>query len=164
MSKMIYIEAVSDLNEANQGEASLLPRLFLAGGITNCPDWQSSLISLIDHLPIVVFNPRRANFPYGNKQESEKQILWEAHALKQSDAVSFWFPKETVCPITLFELGAMLQTDKEIITGCHAEYTRLLDLQVQIPLYWKKKHLPDDYLVHDLETLAEKIAHWAESA
>ena len=33
--------------------------LFLAGGITNCPDWQIEAIRLLGNQDIVVANPRR---------------------------------------------------------------------------------------------------------
>ena len=52
---MYYIEA---LQTYNGNEASL----FLAGGITGCPNWQKEIIVKLKDLPLVRFNPRRASF------------------------------------------------------------------------------------------------------
>ena len=50
--------------------------LFLGGGITNCPDWQKELIELLKDTPdLVMFNPRRANFPIHDPNAAEEQIL-----------------------------------------------------------------------------------------
>lgn len=51
-----YIEALTEFN--GQGDA-----IFLAGGISNCPDWQSQMVELLKPSPWIILNPRRANFP-----------------------------------------------------------------------------------------------------
>ena len=51
-----------------------------------------------------------------------------------SDLVVFWFCEETLCPITLFELGKMLGQRKNVIVGSDPEYARLFDLNVQLRL------------------------------
>lgn len=135
------------------------PTLFLAGGITNCPDWQTSLKNLLfsskNSSNLTIFNPRRAD-PFDFSKENEKQILWEFEHLAQSDAVSFWFPKESICPITLFELGTrMIVKEKPVFVGCDPEYSRKPDLLVQIKLY-----RPEIKLVFSLESLQEEIESW----
>ena len=84
----------------------------------------------------MVYNPRRDDFDIGNKDMSKEQIRWEHKYLNQADMISFWFPdcKDSVCPITLYELGYWVNTDKEIIVGAEEDYDRLLDLKVQLDL------------------------------
>lgn len=107
--------------------------LFLAGGITGCPDWQKPASELLlDRTNLIIFNPRRLEWNMENsEEESRKQIVWEHEHLQRSQYVMFWFPHETLCPISLFELGKYLMTDKTLIVGTHPEYQRRLDVVVQ---------------------------------
>lgn len=110
--------------------------LFLAGGITNCPDWQKPIAELLnDRTPLTIFNPRRESWNMDDDaNESKKQIVWEHHHLKISEYILFWFPMETLCPITLLELGKYMMTDKKLIVGTHPDYQRRLDVIVQTRL------------------------------
>ncbi len=149
-----YIEA-PDEYEGNR------PIHFLAGGISNCPDWQQEISDYLQkhHLNAVVVNPRRKNFPMGNIAEGIKQIEWEAKYLKKAHTISFWFPAETMCPITLFELGSWSMTDKKIFVGFHQFYPRRLDLQVQIPL-----RKPGFDFANNIEHLAHQILGYYHSS
>lgn len=72
--------------------------LFIAGGISNCPDWQCDFIRMLSDVDAVAANPRRSgefDASYGREQ-----IAWERTALSRSRCVSFWFPEETLCPIS----------------------------------------------------------------
>lgn len=108
------------------------PILFMAGGITDCWDWQGELVRELERLetPVIAVNPRRENFPMDNQTAGEHQIRWEHRMLEKADIVSFWFPKETLCPITLFELGKYL--DHEPIIGTEYGYKRAMDVRVQV--------------------------------
>lgn len=108
-------------------------KIFLAGGISNCPDWQTPVADqLDDRADLVIFNPRRIAWNMeSNETESKKQILWEYDQLQLSDIILFWFPMETLCPITLLELGKYLVSDKRLVIGTHPEYKRRLDVIVQ---------------------------------
>jgi Nucleoside 2-deoxyribosyltransferase like len=110
------------------------PSLFLAGGITNCPDWQHTAVLGLGGLPITLLNPRRPDFPMGDPEAGIIQIEWEFMALGWADAVLFWFPEETLCPITLYELGAQNMGDKPLFVGTHPDYERKLDVAVQTRL------------------------------
>lgn len=121
---MIYVEAPD--NEITW------PFVFTAGGITGTWDWQAELASRLDHLDLIMVNPRRANFPMGDEEEGKKQIEWEYKMLAKADLISFWFPNETLCPITLFELGKWLHT--EPVVGCETGYERTFDVKVQTQL------------------------------
>ena len=93
---------------------------FLAGGITKCPDWQKKVIQYLgcfntEHL--VLFNPRRENFPINDPSESERQIKWEFEWLNRADILSFYFcNSESPHPITFYELGRHLQRAQDKYT------------------------------------------------
>lgn len=121
-----------------------IPHLvFMAGGITDCPDWQAYYYDLVkDRIPddFVLVNPRRDNFDVRDPSMSDEQIKWEYKWLQRSSIVSFWFPRETLCPITLFELGKELGLQcgpyprKKIVLGVHPYYKRRVDIETQTAL------------------------------
>lgn len=122
---MIYKEAIDP--------EPTYPTLFLGGGITNCPDWQQEICGELQGMDLTVYNPRRADFPIGDPDAAEAQIIWEYKLLEKADAIMFWFPEETLCPITLFELGAHLYS-APLFVGCHLGYARKLDVEIQVGL------------------------------
>lgn len=109
------------------------PSIFLAGTITGTWDWQKVAATfLFNHLrEITVFNPRRKNFNVEDDLD-EEQITWEFNHLKTANLILFWFEKETVGPITLFELGRHFSGN--IIVGCNPDYPRKKDLEIQMGL------------------------------
>lgn len=117
-------------------------RLFLAGGISNCPDWQSEAITLIQRVrswqpnELLIFNPRNPNFNQkAGPNEIRAQVTWEYRALNQyANIYWFWFPKETTCPITLYELGRSTHSTNPILLGSDQEYPRLITLHRQMQL------------------------------
>jgi hypothetical protein len=110
--------------------------LFLAGGITDCPDWQQDLIEKIKDLPdLVVYNPRRKYFPMDDPNESRIQIEWEYEYLRDSDIIIFWFSRGSLNPIVLYELGRWgNSSDKKIIIGLDPQYERKQDVIIQTEL------------------------------
>lgn len=150
---MIYIEA-PQVATVPVGQAAL----FVGGGITGTHEWQSGYIDLLSHLDLLILNPRRAEFNIEDESESEKQIQWEWDALAKSTMVSFWFPSETLCPITLLELGIHLAGDKPIFVGCDQYYQRKLDLEIQCGLY-----RPEIEIVYSIEDLAGQVKRFVES-
>ena len=81
-----------------------------------------------------ILNPRRAVWP-SVRSEQKDQILWEHEGLQDTRLVLFWFPKETLCPITLFELGRWSYGQgKRLIVGAHPEYARRVDLEIQLQM------------------------------
>jgi hypothetical protein len=112
--------------------------LFAAGGISGCPNWQDDFYTLLnDHLPDnwLFINPRRIGDLAGTGDEASFQIEWEHKWLSRSQVVSFWFPEETLCPITLLELGKyMIKYSKDIFVGCHPNYARRFDVIKQLDL------------------------------
>jgi hypothetical protein len=134
---MKYVEAFSPEfpNEYHPqpGEVSL----FLGGGITGCENWQAIITAGLKNNSsddLVVLNPRRANWPMNDPEASTKQIDWEYRHLKLATMIMFWFAPETLCPITLFEYGKWLVGNKPLFVGCHPDYKRKLDVEVQTKL------------------------------
>ena len=131
-----------------------LTSLFLAGGITNCPDWQQDLIKLLkDQDDLVIYNPRRKNFPIHDPNAAKQQITWEYNYLKQCDMISFWFSKGSLNPIVLYELGMHgNSSDRLIFVGMDEEYERKQDVIIQTKLA-----RPEIKVVYSLEDLAKQI-------
>lgn len=129
--------------------------IFLAGGITGCPDWQSEIVGHLRYTDFVLFNPRRADFPIDDPTASEGQILWEYRHLHRADRIAFWFPKDNQagCPIALYELGYWLHSDKPIVVGVEPGYVREKDVRIQTALA-----RPDAPLVSTLTDLAAEIS------
>jgi hypothetical protein len=140
------------------------PRLFIAGGITDCPNWQSDYVKMLDNVDnLITFNPRRDDFNVYDTDRTQKQVEWEFLHLNTADAVSFWFPKEALCPITLYELGYWLAArdavgylEKDVFIGIHPEYKRRIDVEVQVSLA-----RDGITIVSTLEDLAEQISEYA---
>jgi len=84
--------------------------VFLAGGITNCPNWQQRVINELntfeDTDTLCIFNPRRENFPIHDPNASLEQIMWEYKWLERMDIFSMYFCEgESDQPICMYELG-----------------------------------------------------------
>lgn len=121
--------------------------IFLAGGITDCPDWQADAINLLEegispYFRLDVLNPRRANFPIHDPDAAEEQIAWEFDKLTKVSHILFWFPKDTLCPIVLYELGFLMgrkwteddQSTPSVSIGCDPKYERRQDVEIQVKL------------------------------
>lgn len=142
---MIYVEAPHKVEVSKKS-------IFLAGGITDCPDWQKKVVEKIKDLDIVIYNPRRANFDVSDPNALKMQIEWEHEMLKKADVISFWFCKETIQPITLYELGAHTVTSKPLIIGMDKGYERRDDVEIQTKL-----ERPDTKFVYSLKDLSDRI-------
>ena len=139
------------------------PTLFLAGGISNCGDWQAEMIRMLfsrmregTSMPDdgwVLLNPRRASYQ-DTPENARRQIEWEYAHLAVADAVLFWFPKETLCPITLLELGRWSGVAKPLFIGIDPDDARRLDVEVQINL--ARPYVRPVYSLDDLAELVLK--------
>lgn len=120
--------------------------VFLAGGITDCPNWQDDLTEMLrsrdDELdkPIVLLNPRRDDFDVGDATMELQQITWEFDAMSGADMIVFWFNNETLCPIVLYELGMWSNSrNTPIVLGIDPKYKRKRDVLIQTALAKGKK-------------------------
>lgn len=130
--------------------------VFLAGGITDCPDWQKEMIERFKDVDdLVLFNPRRKEFDITNPTMSEQQIEWEHEHLKTANAVLFWFPYHALCPITLFELGAAMSRGATVFVGCHPAYPRYFDVVKQVALERPSVKVRDNFA-----DLVEDVKRW----
>lgn len=140
---MKVVTAIEDY-ELSRDEISV----FLAGGITNCQEWQDKIISLlkdeIDTDKLVVFNPRRKNFPIGDPSASYKQIDWEYRQLERMDIFSMYFAGgESDQPICMYELGRNIirmqnrfpiDWSNRIVVSVESDYKRKQDVLIQTDL------------------------------
>lgn len=140
--------------------------LFLAGGITGCPNWQNEFINKlseawtrIDPSQVVLFNPRRDDFNIKDRSATHEQIKWEYQKLAEADAHLFWFPKETLCPITLFELGKVLMWNKPLFIGTEPGYGRSEDVFEQLQLV-----RPNKPVEKSLDMLVSQVYCWYKEA
>ena len=135
-------------------------KIFLAGGIQQCEDWQSYVISELQSVPdITLYNPRRKNFPIGDKSAAVTQISWEFNHLRDADMIIFWFAKGSLNPIVLYELGLWgNSSDTPIIIGIDPEYERKQDVMIQTQL--ARPEVPiHESMEEMINTLHEIIEH-----
>ncbi len=129
--------------------------LFLAGGVTGCPNWQAEVASALSGAEVTLVNPRRKNFLIADPAESEGQIVWEHRALRLASAILFWFPEESLCPISLYELGAWSMSQKPLFVGVHPQYKRRIDVEIQTRLV-----RPDVGVKYSLTELTAAVERW----
>jgi hypothetical protein len=143
---MQYIEAPSR-------EKAKHVSVFLGGGISGCPDWQSYVVDKLKDKEVTLYNPRRKNFPMDDPTASAGQIKWEYERLRKADVNTFWFCKETLCPIVLFELGSALEREKKIILGMDPDYGRRQDVEIQVGLRrpWTEICYSLDYFIDNIK-------------
>jgi len=100
----------------------------------------------------VLLNPRWEHFPIHDPSAALAQITWEYEHLRVANAILFWFPSETICPIGLYELGAWSMMHKPLFVGVHPDYSRRRDVEIQTSL-----SRPDVGIVYSLEDLAKAV-------
>ena len=146
---MKYIEAINEYKPKNEEKT-----IFIAGGISGTKKWQPELVEMLKNENITIFNPRRKYYK-DSEEAAQEQIAWECKYILKVDAVSFWFPKETLCPITLYELGKISAGNQKIFIGLDPEYKRKLDVECQTRLV-----RPDVQIVYSMEDLAKQIKRY----
>ena len=130
----------------------------MGGGISNCPDWQTEMVKILNGMgsDLTLVNPRSSQFDVKNPERTLKQIRWEYLMLRRCDGIMFWFAKETIQPIVLFELGSHLMVPgKPIFVGMHPEYQRRVDVEIQTGIL-----RPNIEIVYELQALAGQIVAW----
>lgn len=152
----IYVEAPWIVKTPIVGRS-----IFLAGGITGCWNWQDVAKTKLMESQVFdfVINPRREYFDVSDKFQTPIQIKWEYEHLKYSSQIMFWFTADTVQPITLFELGKSIGTDKTIYVGCDPEYPRQQDVVEQLRL-----SRPDIYIWGSLDNMLDFIVSHCDKA
>lgn len=125
-------------------KAQFETKIFLAGGISKCPDWQSQVLDGFKGLDITVFNPRRLEFDLSDHEASRKQIIWEFNRLEEANFFTMYFcNSESDQPICMYELGRNiirfqnrfpLDWPNRIIVSVEEGYKRSNDVFIQTSL------------------------------
>ena len=153
--------------------------LFLAGGITNCWEWQDKVIEMLQNETevnldnLVIFNPRRKDFPIDKPEEAKRQIHWEFEMFEQCDIFSIYFcAGESDQPICMYELGRNIcrmqmrfpmNWDLRSVVTVEDGYKRAKDIRFQTALAcnfaesWIHAHIEDhvDNIIDDYIELDE---------
>ena len=139
--------------------------LFLGGGITNCPQWQKEVLKLLENTDLIVFNPRRENFPIKDPNASFEQIKWEYNHLELCKLILFWFSRGSLNPIVLFEYGKcsyisyhFFQFGKKVFVEIDPEYERKQDVEIQTKLLDPTEKTLK--IVYSLEELTNQIIEY----
>ena len=135
--------------------------VFVGGGITNCADWQADFKARMEErlkesptTDVILYNPRRPDWDINDR--SNDQIVWEFNRIhNDTDVMVFWFAPETMCPITLYELGSVVRSH-QIIVGCHPNYQRRFDVIEQLKLV-----RPDVVVLDSVTDLADATYKFA---
>ena len=147
--------------------SKLVPTVFLAGGITNCYNWQQDVI---DHLKYfekyypalknaIVYNPRRDDFDTLSEEEILEQIKWEHNYLERCNLFTCYFDNsESVQPITLYELGKYSKQKNNVITVVNG-YKRMNDILIQTALDGECCYVrnPGEATTEHARTIAQKV-------
>ena len=93
---------------------------------------------------LVVFNPRRENFPIDDPNAAYEQIAWEFNWLQKMDVFTMYFSEgDSDQPICLYELGRNIMTMMQRFPNDYAErivvsydknYRRAQDVKIQTDL------------------------------
>ena len=79
--------------------------------------------------------------------------------MQKVDCVVFWFPKESLCPISLFELGVVCRDSlKGLIVGMDLEYAKRDIVIEQLKLF-----RPDVNVVSSLLDVMDQMEKFVES-
>lgn len=127
-------------------------KVFLAGGIQRCIQWQDMVISFFTKMEtelnasynkLYLMNPRRADW-LDRPGEDVRQIEWEFDMIERCDLFTMYFAGgESDQPICMYELGRNIEVMKKrfpydwkdrIVITCDASYRRVKDVQIQTRL------------------------------
>ncbi|PIN89552.1 hypothetical protein COU57_05995 [Candidatus Pacearchaeota archaeon CG10_big_fil_rev_8_21_14_0_10_32_14] len=106
---------------------------------------------------LTLINPRRKDYDFNDPNIETQQVEWGFEHLHKARGVSFRFPPQTLCPITLYELGKISVGNKPLFIRVHPDYKRKRDIEIQTGLI-----RPDVKIVHSLDDLVEQIREWGQ--
>ena len=142
--------------------------VFLAGGITNCKEWQKEVIGKLACEDISFFNPRQEHFDITDKNASYKQILWEFERLEKMDIFTMYFCNDdSDQPICMYELGRNIvrmqnrfpsDWEKRIVISVEDGYRRKADVLIQTELATQDKVVVDTNATPNLHAQHIRLA------
>jgi len=136
-------------------------RIFLAGGITGCRDWQKECIEQLDKIlynndehNVLIYNPRRDKWDMNDPSAGRRQIDWEFQNLERMDIFSMYFCTSdmSVGPICFYELGRYIcrmqmrfpnSWQKRIVISTDHGYSRTEDV------YWQSRLAGDGIRINN---------------
>ena len=106
--------------------------IFLAGSIEmdKAEEWQLKVIQEFSDIEgINILNPRRKNWDSTWEQtitnpQFKEQVVWELEGLESADFIFFYFQPGTYSPITLMELGYVVEDGGDIFVCCPEGFWR----------------------------------------
>jgi nucleoside 2-deoxyribosyltransferase len=115
--------------------------VFLAGSIEmgKAVKWQSRMASLLQHLPISVYNPRRGHWdpkatPEAKNKDFRHQVEWELNALEEASVICFFFDHDTMSPVTMCELGLWAASGK-VVVCCNKQFWKSGNIHIVCERY-----------------------------
>lgn len=138
--------------KVNETDAEWKYSVFLAGTIEmgNSIDWQAKAIRRLRDLPINIYNPRRIVAPDENL--ITEQINWELDSIAKCEFIFMHLAKDTISPISLYELGMLQCRDgnsKSIVVACDPQYTRKTNVKVTLQHHFFGN--PNIHFTHSFE-------------
>ncbi|GAB1315465.1 hypothetical protein MFIFM68171_05675 [Madurella fahalii] len=118
-----------------------LKSVFLAGTTsgTSGPSWRERLAAALSDLPVIVFNPFRADWDSSWREDVtfapfQEQVEWELEMQERADVVVVYFGPGTDAPISLLELGLCARSNKAIV-ACHRDYRKRGNVEIVCKRY-----------------------------
>lgn len=135
--------------------------VFLSGSISMgaAEPWQDEVAQTLSDLDLLVLNPRRDDWDNSWQQSLSdarfvEQVRWELDGLTNADAVLMHFDPATQSPITLLELGLMV--NKLLWVSCPDGFWRKGNVDV-VCQYYAIPMYPDLHtMVHAFRTHLEE--------
>lgn len=147
-NKVTVITCPEDVELASYNLVFAIP-VFLAGGITNCEEWQKTVINYFKEnwkheRGIIFLNPRRDSFDVTNPNATREQIEWEFKYLNTPHVLfSMYFSNSpSPQPICFYEMGRALgkvfeiddfdeSRKNDVFVATHKDFHRKADVLIQ---------------------------------
>lgn len=147
-NKVTVVTCPEDVELASYNLVFAIP-VFLAGGITNCEEWQKTVINYFKEnwkheRGIIFLNPRRDSFDVTNPNATREQIEWEFKYLNTPHVLfSMYFSNSpSPQPICFYEMGRALgkvfeiddfdeSRKNDVFVATHKDFHRKADVLIQ---------------------------------
>lgn len=126
-------------------------------------EWRASVQERLVTFPVTVVSSRRPmtkpkETPHSEPFEYKTMLEWENAYIDRCQAVMFWFPWESSCAESMFQLGRLAR-DRRIVlfVGAHPNY-RCRESLVQLMKYVR----PEVLVASTFEKLMSQLVGWAD--
>jgi len=139
-------------------------RIFLGSiDMGGAEDWQAVVTKFLeecssDEHKITIYNPRRDDWDCVWEQSIDNtqfydQVTWELDNIEKADVVLVYFSEDSKAPITLLELGKVVESDKAVIVYCPKEFYR----KGNVDIVCYRKDIPVAENMDELKDLLKEI-------